>query len=68
MKSGPTLNPWTVSPRRTRAASTASVTVVLPDPECVPAITTAGHRRPVTPRSSPASSLALRNRCEYDRS
>src|SRR5579862_6937667 len=42
MKSGPTLNAWTFTPRRARAARIDSVTVVLPDPECVPAITTAG--------------------------
>src|SRR4051812_34095003 len=42
MKSGPTLKPCTRCPRRTSAARIASVTVVLPEPECVPAMIRAG--------------------------
>jgi hypothetical protein len=39
MKSGPTLNPWTASPRRRNASSNPSVTVVLPTPLATPATT-----------------------------
>src|SRR4029453_17907302 len=40
MKSGPTLKAWTVRPRRRNASSSPSVTVVLPTPLAVPAMTT----------------------------
>src|ERR1700720_2274869 len=39
MKSGPTLNPWTASPRRRNASSNPGVTVVLPTPLATPATT-----------------------------
>src|SRR2546430_10173985 len=42
MKSGPTLKGCTRRPRSFRAASSASVTVVLPTRLCVPAITRRG--------------------------
>ena len=42
MKSGPVLNGWTVIPRATSAAIRPLAIVVLPQPLCVPAITTRG--------------------------
>src|SRR2546425_4596451 len=42
MKSGPTLKGCTLRPRSFRAAKSASVTVVLPTPLCVPAMTSRG--------------------------
>src|SRR5579875_1871972 len=49
MSSGPTLNPWTLSPLARRAPISPVARVVLPTPEPVPAITTralmAGWRR-----------------------
>src|SRR2546426_3913075 len=42
MKSGPTLKGCTRRPRSFRAARSASVTVVLPTPLCVPAMTSLG--------------------------
>src|SRR2546428_2565224 len=42
MKSGPTLKGCTRRPRSFRAARSASVTVVLPTPLCVPAMTSRG--------------------------
>src|SRR5260370_20444058 len=41
MKSGPTLNGWTLRPRRARAAMLPTDTEVFPTPLCVPAIMTA---------------------------
>src|SRR3989442_4021278 len=42
MKSGPTLKGCTRRPRSFRAARSASVTVVMPTPLCVPAMTSLG--------------------------
>ena len=42
MKSGPVLNGWTITPRATSAAIRPLAIVVLPQPLCVPAITTRG--------------------------
>src|SRR5215471_19039112 len=50
MKSGPTLKPWTIRPRRRKASSKPSVTVVLPTPLATPAITRMrGVRRMLPP-------------------
>src|SRR5262245_19683100 len=49
MKSGPTLKAWTARPRRRKAASNPSVTVVLPTPLATPATTST--RAEVTARS-----------------
>src|SRR5262245_54707095 len=43
MKSGPTLNPCTCTPRLRRAPRIPSTMDVLPTPLCVPAITRRGH-------------------------
>src|SRR5258705_320769 len=57
MKSGPTLKPWTASPRRRNASNRPSVTVVLPTPLATPATI----RRRVGP-SPGRVSLAQRRR------